>query len=219
MQIIWYGQSCFKIINGGSTIVVDPFSKNVGLTPPRGKADVLLISDSILNKDDYSQIDSEFAVFGAGEYEFGGIHINGISAFNLNEKNEIVKTSTMYIIDIEGVRICHLSDFSEEQTLEVLDKIGQVDILMIPVGGDYKIDNIEIKSLGAEKAVEVVGNIDPRVVIPMNFKIPKLKVDLESVDKFLKLSGASDIKAIDKYVLKKKDLPNEERDIILMRLA
>ncbi len=218
MQITWYGQSCFKIVSGQTTIILDPFGKDTGLTPPRGKADVLLVSDSNLKPDDYSQINADFVVCGAGEYEIGGVNVEGMSVFNMSEKGEPIKISTMYVFDIEKVRVCHLSDFSEEQVLQFLDKIGQVDILMVPVGGDYTIGKEKVKSLNFEKAVEVISEIDPRLVIPMNFKIPGLKVDLDSVDKFLKAVGFSG-DAKDKISIKKKDLPQEGRDIVLMKLS
>ena len=218
MQITWYGQSCFKIVSGQTTIILDPFNKNNGLTPPRGKADLLLVSDSLLSEDDYSQIDAGFVVSGAGEYEVGGIHINGMSVFNYSDNNEVIKQSTMYVFDIEGVKICHLSDFSKDQISEFMDKIGQIDILMLPVGGDYKTSFGKIKSLNYEKAVEVVSEIDPRVVVPMNFKVPKLKIDLEDVSKFAKAIGVSDSVFVDKYTVKKRDLPSEGQDVVLMKL-
>jgi L-ascorbate metabolism protein UlaG (beta-lactamase superfamily) len=219
MQITWYGQSCFKIVSGQTTIVLDPFSKDTGLTPPRGKADLLLVSDSNIAADDFSQIDAEFIIDGAGEYEVGGIYINGIAVFHKDEDDNIVKVSTMYTIEVEDVKICHLADFSKEQVVGILDKIGQVDILMIPVGGHYKLGKIEIASLDADKALGVVGDIDPRVVIPMNFKIPKLKVSLEDSEKFLKSTGDANPEALEKYTVKKKDLPQEGRDIILLRVV
>ncbi|MEK7452707.1 MAG: MBL fold metallo-hydrolase [Patescibacteria group bacterium] len=219
MQIIWYGQSCFKIVSGGTTIILDPFNKDIGLTPPRGKVDVVFVSDGNLKKDDYSQLDSAFVIAGAGEYEVGGMHINGASIFHLNEKGEEVKKSTMYIIDVEGIRVCHLADFSEDHVRSVLDKMGQVDILMIPVGGGYLIGNTKINSLGYDKAVDIIGDIDPRVVIPMFFKVNNLKISLDDVSKFLKSSGASNIEAVDKFTVKKKDLPQDGRDVILMKLA
>jgi len=218
MQITWYGQSCFKIVSGQTTIILDPFSKGIGLTPPRGKADLLLSSDSNILADDFSQIDAGFIVDGAGEYEVGGVHINGVALFHKNEDNEIIKTSILYTIDVEDIRICHLADVSKEQVVGVLDKIGQVDILMIPVGGPYLLGRTEIASLDADKAIGIIGDIDPRVVMPMNFKIPKLNIDLDGSEKFLKSVSASNSEALEKYTIKKKDLPQEGREIILMKV-
>ena len=219
MQISWYGQSCFKIVSGQTTIILDPFSKDIGLTPPRGKADLLLVSDSNIALDDMSQIDAGFVINGAGEYEVGGIHINGIAVFHKNEDDEAIKISTIYTITVEGVRVCHLADLSKEQAVGVLDKMGQVDILMLPVGGPYKLGKTEIASLDADKALGVIGDIDPRIVIPMNFKIPKLNVALDGPEKFLKAIGNPELEALDKYTIKKRDLPQEGRQIILMKVA
>ena len=219
MQITWYGQSCFKIVSGQSSIIIDPFNKSIGLTPPRGKSDILLVSDNTIVESDYSQIDANFVISGAGEYEVGGVYVNGMSAFNLDENGNVINRSIMYVITIEGMRICHLSNFSDEQVTELLDKIGQVDILMIPVGGDYVVNGNKISSLDSEKAIKVTSEIDPRVVIPMNFKIPKLSLDLGSVDGFMKASGSTDISPVEKYTIKKKDLPNDGREVVLMNLV
>ncbi len=217
MQITWYGQSCFKIVSGQTTIILDPFSKDIGLTPPRGKANLLLISDSNITADDFSQIDAGFVIDGAGEYEVGGVHVNGIAVFHKDEKGDIVKISTMYTVEIEDIKICHLTDLSKEQVVGVLDKIGQVDILMIPVGGNYKFGKTEIASLDADKALGIVGDIDPRIVIPMNFKIPKLKAPLDGPEKFLKSTGVASPEALEKFTIKKKDLPQEGREIIFLK--
>jgi len=219
MQITWYGQSCFKIVSGQTTIILDPFSKDIGLTPPRGKANLLLVSDSNMLSDDFSQIDAGFVVDGAGEYEVGGVHIKGLAVFNKNKDDDIIKISTMYTIELEDIKICHLTDLSKEQVVGVLDKIGQVDILMIPVGGNYKLKKTEIASLDTEKALGVIGDIDPRIVIPMNFKIPKLNISLDGPEKFLKSLGSSDINPLEKYTIKKKDLPQEGREVVLMKVS
>lgn len=186
-----------------------PFSKEIGLTPPRGKADILLLNDSSLSKEDASQIDAGFVISGAGEYEMGGIYVNGIS---ISAEDRI---STMYIINIEDIRICHLSNINKEQALGILDKMGQVDILMISIGGKDKEGNYIY--LNEEEALKVIGEIDPRVVIPMNFKIPKLKIDLAGSEKFLKASGAQGVAALDKYTIKKRDLPSEGREVVLLK--
>jgi len=90
---------------------------------------------------------------------------------------------------------------------------------MLPVGGSYKLGKTEIASLDADKALGVIGDIDPRVVIPMNFKIPKLNIVLDGPEKFLKAIGNPELEALDKYTVKKRDLPQEGRDVVLMKVA
>ena len=209
MQIFWYGQSCFKIISGPQTLILAPFKKSVGLTPPRGKADILILNDSSLSKDDVSQIEAGFTVAGAGEYEMGGTYVNGMSVVSGG------RVSTMYIISIEDMRICHLSNMDEEHTLRLLDKIGQIDLLMISIGGQPKTGK-DIY-LNDEEAMKIIREIDPRVIIPMNFKVPKLNIDLAGPEKFLKAVGAQGVGALDKYTIKKRDLPLEGREVILLK--
>jgi len=123
----------------------------------------------------------------------------------------------MYIIEVEGISLCHLDSVGKEEIDSILDQIGKVDILMVPVGGPHKDGNIEIHTLNAEQAVNIVGEIEPRIVIPMYYKIPKLEVKLDDVDKFLKAMGAQKTEVLPKLNIKKKDLPNDGTKVILLK--
>lgn len=215
MQITWYGQSCFKITSGDLVVILSPFNKKIGLNPPRGKADIVLFSDNN-SSDELPSFEGGFVINGEGEYEVKGVLISGVSYYH-GEKNRPRK-STVYTIEIEGVSICHLDNASKLEVESILDKIGAVDILMIPVGGKHKLEDLESHTLNAEEAVGIVGEIEPRIVIPMYYQVPKLSVKLDGADKFLKAMGAEKTEFLSKFSVKKKDLPQGETKVVALKL-
>jgi len=212
MVITWYGQSCFKIQSGETVLFTDPFCKEVGLTPPRGQANVVTISHQHRDHNNYDALTGEpLVIKGPGEYEIKGINIRGIFSYHDNKEGKDRGTNTIYVIEVEGIKICHLGDLGEEKLNDTqVEEINGVDILMIPVGGTVTING--------EDAVEVINQIEPRIVIPMHYKIPGLDAKLDGVDVFLKEMGAGKKEAVDKLTLKKKDLPQEETEIVIMKI-
>jgi len=118
-------------------------------------------------------------------------------------------TNTVYTIEAEELRLCHLGDLGQKElTSEQIDKIGQVDILMIPVGGVYTIS--------AKEAVKIMSQIEPNITIPMHYQLPELKLKLDGLDKFLKTMGIKKLASLPKLSIKKKDILPEEAKIIIL---
>lgn len=214
MIITWYGQACFKLQSGDKTLILDPFDKSVGLTPPSIQADILLISHGHPDHNNASSIKGEyFLVDSPGEYEVKGIKIRGISSFHDNEQGSKRGLNTMYFIEIEGMRIFHMGDFGEDRLEDrQLEELEKVDILMIPVGGTSTID--------AKTAASVINQIEPKIVIPMHYKIPRLLTpDLAGVDKFMEEFGGEDVVPQDKLVIKQKDFADaeEKAKVVLLK--
>lgn len=212
MVITWYGQSCFKIQSGETVVFTDPFDKEIGLTPPRGQANIVTISHEHHDHNNSEALSGEpLVVKGPGEYESLGVEIKGVFSFHDDKEGKERGVSTIYIIEIEGIKICHLGDLGQSKlTAEQIEEIDGVDILMIPVGGTLTIDG--------EVAVDIINQIEPRLVIPMHYKIPGLNYKIDGVEAFLKEMGIAKKETVDKLTLKKKDLPEEEMQVVVMRI-
>ncbi len=210
MKIFWHGQSCFKIVTKHTIIVTDPFDKGIGLNPPRYEAGIITVSHDHHDHNNVSSLrGAPFVVDGPGEYELKKAAIRGIDSFHDAKEGKERGLNTIFVIEAEGITVCHLGDLGQKElTSEQLDKIGDVDILMIPVGGVYTIDG--------ERAVAVINQIEPRIVIPMHYKIPKLKSQIKSADSFLKEIGVKE-ETVDQLILKKNDLPKDDMKVIMMK--
>jgi len=215
MHIYWLGHGCFKLQSGEVTVVIDPYSKDIGLKPPRTKADIVIMSDPSSNGIE-SVSGDYFLIDGPGEYEAKGIFVYGIGLDSISEKAEVnsnkkdikEETVTIYRIESEDISVAHLDSLNKSLNNRELGKLENVDILMVPVGGGSVLD--------AKKAVEIINQVEPRVVIPMQYKLPKLKLKLDPVDNFLKAMHVSKINPVNKYIVKKKDLPQDRTDIVVL---
>lgn len=200
-------------------MVINPFGKGLGLNPPRGKADVVLLSGNDTGKEDATYSDATVVIRGEGEYEVRGILINGFSFFHEHKGGNAVRISTVYTFIMDDISVCHLDNATQEHVDEILEKIGAVDILLVPVGGTHMVGKEEIHMLDAEKAVALIGEIEPRIVIPMYYKVPGLTMDLDGLPAFLKAMGGAHAEPQDKLTIKRKDLPLEETKVITLSIA
>lgn len=209
MIITWLGQSAFKIEDKDITLAIDPHDKT-GLKMPKFQADILLITH---DHDDHNNIKAikgdPFVIDGAGEYEVKNVFVYGLRAWHDNKEGADRGRITLYLIEYGGIKIAHLSDIGQDNlTQRQLEKLEGVDILLIPVGGIYTINGTG--------AVKIISQIQPRIIIPMHYKIPGLKLKLEPVDKFLKEFGVTSPEKMDKLKINKKDLPQEETKVIIL---
>ena len=189
--------------------MIDPFSKEIGLRSPKIKDDLVLITHDHYDHSNTDNMEGEvFLVNTPGEYERKGIHVRGIMSYHDNQEGTERGLNTIFAIKTEDMSICHLGDLGQDRLNEKqLDEIGDVDILMIPVGGRYTIDG--------KTATEIIGQIEPKVIIPMHYKINDLKSDLDVPEKFVKELGLTAEKVEDKYRIQKKNLPAEELKLVM----
>lgn len=207
-KISWAGQSCFQISVSNSKdhsadIVIDPFDESIGLKVPNFSADILLISHDHADHNNAKGIKGEpFIISGPGEYEVKEVFIKGIPSFHDDKEGKEKGKNTIYLIEAEDIKFCHMGDFGQKQlTDEQLEKIDGVDVLMIPVGGEYTINSAE--------AQKIISQIEPKIVIPMHYAIPKLNVKLDEVAKFLKNMGKDSTVPQDKFTVKSSALPKD----------
>jgi len=215
MYITYLGHSCFKIQDktgpDAVTIITDPFdSKIVGYKTPSHEAEVVTISHGHPDHNNVGAIrGNPFIVDTAGEYDIKGISIEGIDSFHDGKEGKERGTNIIYRIIIDDITVVHLGDLGQTALdAKQLEKLESTDVLMIPVGGYHTID--------AKQAVEIISQIEPRIVIPMHYKNKESKSDkLEGVDKFIKEMGITP-KYEEKLKINKKDLPQEDTELVIL---
>ena len=212
MEISYLGHSSFRIRTGSGFVVTDPFDpKMVGLKYTGVEADIVTVSHDHQDHNQYQLVKGvKRVVSGPGEYEIAGISIIGIPSFHDDKKGELRGRNTIYVIEAEGLRLCHLGDLGHALSQELVQEIGEVDILMVPVGGEFTI--------GPKEASQVVIDIEPKIVVPMHFSLPGLNKEvfskLSSVDEFLKeLSLPTE--RLSKLSIKKEELAEESKAVVL----
>lgn len=213
MYITWLGHSCFKIQDKTTadaiTIITDPFSKDVGLKVPHMEADVVTVSHDHHDHNNIGALrGNPYIIRAAGEYDIKGISIEGIDSFHDEKEGAERGKNVVYWMEMDGIAIVHLGDLGHVLTDKQRERIAKCDILMVPVGGKYTID--------AKKAVEVINLIEPRIVIPMHYKISGSKIaDIDGVDKFIKELGL-DPRKEEKLKVTKKDLPQDDMELVIL---
>jgi len=208
-KIQWAGQSCFQISVSNSKdhsaeIVIDPFDEKIGLKMPNFSADIVLVTHDHYDHNNVKAVKGDpFLISGPGEYEVKEVFIKGIPSFHDESEGKERGQNTIYTIEAEDMKFCHLGDLGQKQlTDEQLEKIDEVDVLMIPVGGVYTIDS--------PTAQKIISQIEPKIVIPMHYALPKLAVKLDEVSKFLKTMGKPSVAPQNKFTVKSSALPKEE---------
>ncbi|QQG43222.1 MAG: MBL fold metallo-hydrolase [Candidatus Daviesbacteria bacterium] len=212
MDIYWGGQALFKIKGKTATIVIDPFDPEIGLKLPKDlSADAVLVTHSHHDHNNSAAVLGNPLVFdGPGEYEVKGAIITGISSFHDNENGAQRGLNTIYQLIIDDVNIVHLGDLGQSILSEAqVAQIETADILLIPVGGVYTISG--------KIASNIVSQLEPKIIIPMHYKVEGLKFELEGVENFLKEMGAENVIPQPKLTITKDKLPDEPQVVVLSK--
>jgi L-ascorbate metabolism protein UlaG (beta-lactamase superfamily) len=217
MDINWYGLACFRIREGGVTIICDPFDKSVGLLLPKVRADIVTISHDRPGHNAADRITGDSKVLsGPGEYELKNTFITGLTTYHRKPKQGAPERNIAFFFEFGDLTVGHLGDLGEPPTQAEIEQlnIGEVDVLMVPVGGGDVLD--------PTRAVEVVGMLEPKIVIPMHYRHEGLGGELanmlEPIEKFLKELGVSAPDPQDSLRISKSSLP-EETQVMLLNLT
>jgi L-ascorbate metabolism protein UlaG (beta-lactamase superfamily) len=207
MDIQWYGHSCFRLRANEGAVVMDPYGRGVGLKLPKLKADIVTISHDHVGHNAVAAVPGEpFVVNGPGEYEVHGVFVVGTTLEHDARGGGNLGFTTAFCIIAEDITVCHLGDIGHRPSQAQVEALGQVDVLLVPVGG--------VNTIGAAMAAEVVNLIDPSYIIPMHFRSPG-RPDLEPVDKFLQEMGVTHAEPIDTLKVTPARLPDEPQVLLL----
>lgn len=216
MVDIWFlGQSCFKVKGKSATVVLDPYTPEfTGLPKAKLEADIVCISHQ---HEDHNNAESiggieegktPFVISGPGEYEKVGVNVVGIASFHDDTQGSERGKNTIYKITIDDINIVHLGDLGQKKlTQEQVEALSQCDVLMIPTGGVYTIE--------AKDAPDIISQLEPKIIVPMHYKVEGLKFDLAPLDSFLTTMGKENVEKLSKLSVARDRLPEETEVAVL----
>jgi L-ascorbate metabolism protein UlaG (beta-lactamase superfamily) len=208
VEIVWYGHSCFRIKTRGAIVVTDPCGKGVGYSIPRMRADIVTVSYDHPDYNNCSLVQGNpKVIYGPGEYEVKGVFVTGIGTPLKKVKGPERPRNTLYLFSFDDLTVCHLGSLDHVPSQAQLESLSDVDILLIPVGA--------VTTLNATGAAEMIGLLEPKIVVPMHYKTKALQAKLEPVSKFLKEMGLPESAARDSLEIDKSGLPTETQVVVL----
>jgi len=208
MEITWLGHSCFLIRGKGKTIITDPCHPDLGYRLGEPEADIVTLSHFHPGHSYIEGVANEpKQIKSPGEYEIGGTFITGVASFHDDKKGELKGKNTIYVIEMDGITLCHLGDLGHPLSPHLVEELGDVDILFLPVG--------EVTTIPVDTAVEIVRQLEPPIVIPMHYKTEAFTGNLSLVDKFLDKMRIRELEAKPKLSITSSSLPATTQTIVL----
>ena len=214
MEIEYFGLSTFRLRGKGVTVVTDPYGRDTGLKLPKLAAEIVTVSHDHFDHNCVEAVSGtakrsrSLVVAAPGEYEAEGVSIYGYASWHDNNQGAERGKNTVFVIYIDGVRVAHLGDLGHILTDKQVEAVGKVDVLLVPVGGEYTI--------GIKEAVRVVEAIGPGIVVPMHYKVAGLAAGFDKlveVEEWVKAVG--EVKRMDRLVVDKEGLPESTEYVVL----
>src|SRR5688572_14016053 len=206
MEIHWLGHSFFRLRAREATVAIDPIVRKGAA---KVAADVVLVSHEHEGHNGRDAVSgSPRFVTRPGEYEIKGVSIVGVQTAHDNEGGRRRGANTAWIVQLEDLHICHLGDIGHTLTEPQREAIGQVDILLIPVGGHNTINAVQ--------ATEMVTSLEPKIVIPMHYGTGEGDESaVATVDHFLREQGVRSAEPQARLQVTKATLPEETTVVVL----
>jgi len=207
-EITWLGHACFRIKAKDATIITDPYDRSLGLGTLNQKADIVTISHEHPHHNTLTGIKGEpFVIKGPGDYEVKGVFVTGVWSYADNEGGKQLGRNNIFLFHLDDLVVCHLGALGHTLNSHQLEALGDIDVVMVPVGGH--------SALSANKASEVISQLEPKIVIPMHYSTGRETLDLDTLEKFTKEMGLKDLVPQDKLTIKASDLDETTQVIVL----
>lgn len=203
LQIRWHGHACWEITND-LTLVTDPHDgKSIGIPAPSVAGDIILVSHDHYDHNSVKSVEKEDSKVVTDERKrtISNVEIRGIESFHDEVRGEKRGRNIIYKFTMDDIKFCHLGDLGHKIDEDAVQKIGDVDILFIPIGGTFTVD--------ADQAWEVVNMIKPKIAIPMHYKIGGLSLPIAGIEPFLEKNKYKILKVGNEIDIEKDDLPKE----------
>lgn len=217
-DVQYLGHACFRLRGREGIVICDPFGRSVGVDLGRPSAHIVTVSHDHADHNNVAPIkpmrEKLFVIDAPGEYEVGGVLIAGVRTYHDKAKGAELGVNTAFVIHLDDVVFCHLGDLGHELSQSQLEAIGNVDVLFVPVGGG--------ETIGAAEAINVISQIEPRIVVPMHYATAQLSFDqqpLAPLERFTHEMGLKDVVPEEKLSVTAASLPgdSEETRVIVLR--
>ena len=207
MDIIWLGHSCFRLRADEVVLITDPYPDSIGLHMEGPSALAVTISHQHENHSHWEGVHGNPKLLrGPGEYELSDVYITGIMT-DAGEALSEGTRNTAYLIEMASLRLCHLGDAKSTLSTRQVEQLTPVDVLFLPVGGTCTVE--------VPQAIEIVRSLEPKVVIPMHYLTPGLRVELGGVEGLLRGMGLSDVQPQGRLSISASSMPQELRVVLL----
>lgn len=208
MDIKWLGHSCFLVKGKEKTIVTDPCHPDTGYGLAGVKADIVTVSHFHPGHSYVEGIEGgPRQIRSPGEYEVGGTFITGVSVFHDNDKGGLRGKNTVHTIEMDEITLCHLGDLGHPLGPQLVEELGDIDVLFLPVG--------EVSTISVETAAEIVRQLSPSIVIPMHYKTEASTRELSPVEKFLDKMRVRDPEVKPNLSITSSTLPSGTQVVVL----
>jgi len=184
VKVAWHGHACFEIVSSkGLTLGIDPHDgKSLGIKPPRFKADVVLLTHEHFDHNvaqAISKPDSKVYRMFTGDTSQDDVRIKGFMSYHDKFKGSQRGRNVIYKITVDEINIVHVGDLGDFPSEDIIKELKGAHVLMTPVGGTFTLE--------PEEVVELISYLEPKIVIPMHYKIPGLRLPIKDVEYFLRL--------------------------------
>ncbi len=186
MKIRYLGHSCFELTStSGTKVITDPY-KGVGYEMPDGLcADILTVSHGHFDHNYIEGVQAKRVLSTPEPFTYGGVTVRAIECYHDEKQGSLRGNNLIFCMQIDGLSVCHTGDIGEPCSPALVEKIGKVDVLFIPVGGTYTVD--------AAGASAYIRAIRPKTVIPMHYKPSDGSLDIDGISPFLKLCEGEEL--------------------------
>jgi len=216
MKVKWLGHACFVITSeAGTKVITDPytpgaFGLNYGTLDE--EADIVTVSHDHADHNNVSAVKGEPEVVkGSGSHSSQGVEFRGIDCYHDSTRGKERGPNTIFCFNIDGISVCHLGDLGHGLTEQNQKDIRSVDLLLVPVGGNFTID--------AKVAAETCRLLNPRVVIPMHYRNDRCReFPVAGVDDFVGLMETVKREDTSEAEFRSDTLP-EATEVVVLRPA
>ncbi len=181
MKVKWNGHASFTITaEDGTVLVTDPYDPSgyggvLTYTVVSDRADAVLVSHDHADHNYVEGLSGSPEVIRSSK-EFKGIKIKAVETFHDESNGSERGKNMVFSMSVENIDICFSGDLGHQLSDEQINAIGNVDILMVPVGGTFTLD--------AEGAAKLTADLKPAIVIPMHYRTAKCNLPVGEVNSF-----------------------------------